>query len=390
MTSEAHTVHAGRILICDDSATIRLLLHGILTPTYECMLVASGEAALAACHAFQPDLVITDLQMGGMTGLELCTQLGRSSATADIPVIMLTIHTAQEEREVGLEAGVADYLFKPVRERELMARVRSLLKLRRATQGLQTRTQQLERANADLKQLHATAMQRDKLATMGTLAAGLAHEINNPLGFMRSGIAAMLESVEQLQKKAGDPNALLIEMQQIGVEVNDGLQRIARIVRDLRECALEPTSGVEDTCLVDEVERAWKMSLMHASASKMKPMLEMTFPATFHLRTVRHQIGQVLLNLFLNSIQAMEGDGTVSVGASQGEHETVLRVSDTGPGIPFELRERVFEPFFTTKAPGQGTGLGLAVTYGIVRTLGGTIQLGTPERGASFELHLPT
>jgi two-component system NtrC family sensor kinase len=209
---------------------------------------------------------------------------------------------------------------------------------------------------------------------------------------MKSGIGALLDAIGNLKKKSAPEMAeLLAEMREIGFEVNEGLQRVSRIVRDLGEFASEPHPVVEETSLIVEVERAWKMSLMHAAAISIKPVLEIDFPRTLRLRTVRHQIGQVLLNLFLNAIQAMEGaHGTVHVFARIDEREAVIRVSDTGPGIPPALQERIFDPFFTTKAPGKGTGLGLSVTYGIMRSLGGSIQVQSEgKNGATFELRLP-
>ena len=223
--TQALTEPAARILICDDSPTIRLYIQSLLSPAHQCLLVESAEAALASCPSFRPDLVISDLMMGGMNGLELAGELARSALTADVPVIMLTSNTRAEDRDRGLEVGVADYLFKPVRRRELLARVASLLRLRRATAGLQARTQQLQRANEELQQMQTAAIQREKLATVGTLAAGLAHEINNPLAFMKAGVATLLESVDLLNKKKGDPGEVLEEMREVGFEVNDGLER---------------------------------------------------------------------------------------------------------------------------------------------------------------------
>ena len=148
---------------------------------------------------------------------------------------------------------------------------------------------------------------------------------------------------------------------------------------------------LEEARLLELVERAWKMASLEATPITARPSLKLDFPPETRLRTVRQQLGQALVNLFVNAIQAMEATpGSVRVTAAIDAGGTVISVFDSGPGIPVELRERVFDPFFTTRTVGKGKGLGLSVAYGLVRGLGGTITVDSnPPRGAVLQVRLP-
>src|SRR5687767_14992172 len=142
----------------------------MLGPKYEFFMAESAEKALAEVAKFGPDLVISDLVMPGIDGYELCRRLRAEPGLANVPIIMLTSKTGDESRITGLEVGADDYLFKPIRQRELIARVTSLLRLRRTTLDL-------EEANTHLKKVQAELVRAEKLASLGQLVAGIAHEI---------------------------------------------------------------------------------------------------------------------------------------------------------------------------------------------------------------------
>src|SRR5215831_2425588 len=166
-----------RILLVDDSPAYRRVIQTMLGPKYEFAQAETAEEALARLGSFQPDLIISDLIMPGIDGYELCRRLRAQPGLENVPIIMLTSKTGDESRITGLEVGADDYLFKPIRPRELNARVNSLLRLRRATI-------ELEEANDSLKKAQAELIRSEKLASLGQLVAGIAHELNNPLNYI--------------------------------------------------------------------------------------------------------------------------------------------------------------------------------------------------------------
>ncbi len=390
---------APRVLVCDDSAVIRTLMITLLEPEHVCLGTESAERALESLAEFAPDLIISDLVMEGMSGYELCRFIRAEPTTADIPVILLTGETDREARAQGLELGADDFLYKPIRPRELLARVSSLLKLRQATTSLKLRTHELEEANRVLQRTQAALVHSEKLATVGTLAAGVAHEVNNPLAFMKGGIHATLDFLTDLEATwEGEPESsqglitkqrpLVEELRQIGKEISDGLIRIERIVRDLKDFSATRNEEYEMVNLGAELERAWKLASMKAKSSVTfsfecaEPVIAPAVPT---------RIGQVFLNIMLNAVQAIGANhGKVTASLTREDGHAVVVLGDDGPGIPEAIASRIFDPFFTTKEPGQGTGLGLSVTYGIIDRMGGTIGVrSAPGEGAAFTIKLP-
>ncbi|MFZ5468330.1 MAG: hybrid sensor histidine kinase/response regulator [Myxococcota bacterium] len=380
---------AGRILACDDSATIRHFIETLLQPLHSCLCVTSAEEALSVVDTFHPDLIITDIVMDGMNGYELCQKLRERPELATIPLVLLTSQVGEEERMKGLELGADDFLCKPIRSRELLARVHSLLRLRHATVSLEERTRQLERSNRELQEAQTALTRTEKLATIGTLASGVAHEINNPLAYMKAGVGAILGLVDELEASMGPapPHHTIAEMRQIGAEVSDGVQRIERIVRDLGDFASERKENLEEVNLAEEIDRAWKLARLKAHHVEFQAQLE----GTLWLSTVRHRFGQVLVNIFINAVQAIgNSSGAITVTARPVGNNALIAITDSGPGIPPEILSRIFDPFFTTKRPGTGTGLGLSVSYGILQSLGGKIEaISPPGQGATFTLEVP-
>jgi CheY-like chemotaxis protein len=187
-----------RVLVCDDSDAVRELLGQLLGAEFDCRLVASGAEALACVHEFAPDVIVTDLLMPGMDGYQLVRLLRSQPALAGIPVVMLTCVSDAESRAQGLELGADDYLVKPIRRRELLARVNSLLRLRRAMDDLEERSRALEDSNRTLAATQQSLVRAEKLAAVGTLVAGLAHEINGPLACLKSGAASAAASLAEL------------------------------------------------------------------------------------------------------------------------------------------------------------------------------------------------
>jgi len=235
--------------------------------------------------------------------------------------------------------------------------------------------------------------QRQRLESVGVLAAGVAHEVNNPLAYVRANLAHLEQLAALAPKLQNGPQPAaseLLEMGDVVAESVEGLDRIARIVEDLLHFARPPLERRSPVSLSRVAEEALRLAALHqGSPVRVEAVLAPALPA---VEASEDRLVQVALNLLLNARQALgarEGGWIrVETGAEAGR--VTLRVRDNGPGVPSELRERIFDPFFTTRPPGEGTGLGLAIAFDIVREHDGSLEL-EPQAGggACFALRLP-
>jgi two-component system NtrC family sensor kinase len=250
---------------------------------------------------------------------------------------------------------------------------------------------QREQTLAELAQTHEnltsaqqSAIAHEKLASIGLLAAGVAHEINNPMCYVTANVRAMFEDLSE----ARELSPQLVEYRDdILPSTLDGIRRVNAIVADLRRFARgEPETSMQFD-LVEEVESAMRMS--HA---QLKPDQRLTLEAAARPKVwgMPRQIGQVALNLIVNAIQASEPRGAIVISVGSTDDEGSFAVRDLGIGLSPEVRARLFLPFFTTTAPGEGTGLGLAVAHGIIQAQGGRITVSSEAgKGTCFEVFLP-
>ncbi|MEO0322311.1 MAG: ATP-binding protein [Myxococcota bacterium] len=239
-----------------------------------------------------------------------------------------------------------------------------------------------------LREQEARLALADRLASLGTLAAGAAHEINNPLSVVATNAVVMLETLEKAEAEV--PEEVREELGTLAEEIREGARRVQRTVRDLRTLTREPPTtmgAVELLSLTEATAPLVRHELRH------RARLEIDVPAGLSAWADEGRLGQVLLNLLINAAHAIPpGDveaQRVRVSARPRGELLEIAVEDTGSGIPAENLAHIFEPFFTTKPQGEGTGLGLSVCYGLVRALGGTIDVdSTPGVGTTFTLRL--
>ncbi|HEU4386143.1 MAG TPA: hybrid sensor histidine kinase/response regulator, partial [Anaeromyxobacteraceae bacterium] len=389
-----------RLLVCDDSDTVRHLLGQILEAEFECRLVSSGPEALACADDFAPDLIIADLLMPGMDGYQLLRLLRAQPALAGIPVVMLTCVSDGDSRAQGLELGAEDYIVKPIRRRELLARVKSLLRVRRAMDHLKERSRALEDSNRTLAATQQSLVRAEKLATVGTLVAGLAHEMSGPVACLGSGTASAAASLADLRRAldgalAAVPedrrqalgaacHAPLSEAASILAEMAEGSARLQRVARELRAFASSDAALLEEVDLLAEVRRAWDAA---APPRGTRLLLE---GGESVIQSVADLVAQALTAVVRNAVEAAGPQGEVRISLRPTLAGVLVSVQDSGPGIRPEHLPRVFDPFFTTKPVGSGRGMSLAVAYGIMRSLGGRIEAASePRAGATFRLWLP-
>jgi two-component system NtrC family sensor kinase len=262
-----------------------------------------------------------------------------------------------------------------------------------------------------LEDAHGQLLQSEKLASVGQLAAGVAHEINNPVGFVTSNLGALRNYVEQLLSVLAAYEALepllapelrvrLAEVRQqadldyvrgdIGVllaESIEGTSRVRQIVQDLRDFSrvgetewheADINAGIDSTLNVVRNELKYKAEVTR-DYGQLPPVL-----------CLQSQLNQVFMNLLVNAAQSIPERGTIAIRTGCEGDEVWVAISDTGVGMPPEIVARIFDPFFTTKPVGKGTGLGLAVSYGIVEKHKGRIEVqSTPGVGSTFTVRLP-
>ncbi|HZW25953.1 MAG TPA: ATP-binding protein [Gallionella sp.] len=407
-----------RILVVDDDRSNLATLGSLLQPHFDVLAAPSGERALQIVAGDpKPDLILLDVLMPGMDGYEVFARLRDNPATRDIPVIFVTGLDSPEEEEKGLELGAEDYITKPYRPPIILARVHTRLELKHARDRLANQNVYLEaevaRRIQENQQSQLQLMQSEKMAAIGQLAAGITHEINNPVGYVASNLASLerymqdvfefLDAYETLEatcpssvpellkvqelKQKKDIGFLRTDIVQLIAESRQGLMRIAKIVSDLKNFSrsegeewqwTDLHSGIDSTLNI-----VWNELKYHCTLNKDYGDLPKVY-------CIPSQINQVLMNLLVNAAQAIPGKGEITIRTGRRGEEVFIAIADTGTGIPAENVHRLFEPFFTTKPIGKGTGLGLSISHGIVQKHGGRIEVDSMEgKGATFTVWLP-
>jgi signal transduction histidine kinase len=432
----APDVPGGSILIVDDTpANIAVLEVCLRDAGHRVSVARDGAQALARAAAEPPDLMLLDVLMPGIDGFEVCRRLKADPATAAIPVIFLTASTDRGDQLLAFEVGGVDYLAKPLRIAEMLARVDLQLALRRAQRELAARNEQLstqmaqehartaelrrlneslQASHRQLEQAQSQLVQSEKMASIGQLAAGVAHEINNPIGFVTSNLGSLEKYLDDLLrllaayerhepalrtsdavayaeicavKQAIELDFLRADLPALLAESKDGLRRVKEIVQGLKDFSHAGTGEWHNADLNAGLEST--LAIVN-NEIKYKATVEKRLGALPAVECLPLELNQVFMNLLVNAAQAIADKGAITLSSGvEGEHVWV-EVADTGCGIPPEHRTRIFDPFFTTKEVGKGTGLGLAISYGIVQKHHGRIDVASEVgHGSTFRVTLP-
>ena len=344
-----------RILLVEDEEDMRSLLVDLLRPYHDVFPAGDGEAALAMIAEVAPDLVISDIMMPGRSGIDLCRTLKGDPRWCHTPVILLTALAGSETTLEAYALGADDFVTKPFHPQVLLARATAQLRLR---------------------SLSTQLVSQEKVAAVGLLAAGVAHEVRNPLN-------AVMNAARVLRADGGvsKPNADLLDL------MVDGTRRIDAIVSILDTHARPADEGGVQPYDVREGLEATLALLRYRMAGVE---VERRYLSRRRAVGPAGPLNQVLLNLVDNAIRA--GAHRIWATVEDGEEGTVrVLLEDDGPGVPRALADKVFDPFFTTRPVGEGTGLGLYLSRQVARRSGGELRLVTESpRGAAFELVLPT
>ena len=427
----SHASRRTRILVVEDSPTFQaFLLHELGEEGYQVEAASSGEEAMELCATSDFDAVLVDLVLPGMQGIELCKLLEarRQAKEECFAIIILTSKESSDDMTRGLEAGADDFLNKSSDLTVVKARIRGLVRRKRfqeenarisrelkerhletlaaqadarararVAEEMEKANKLLEAANRELSEKQTQLVQSEKMASLGQLVAGIAHEINNPMAFVltnlhniRGWLKEMSPEVESqlpppLRKKWAKTHQRLDS-----VEI--GLERVRDLVVRLRTFSR-----------LDEGE--FKFVDVHESIDSVILLLEHRLNSTGITLEKRYnfsepllgclpgQLNQVVMNLLTNAIDAVqevEGEQKIIIATAKDGEWFLLQVKDNGVGISKSAQGRVFDPFYTTKPVGLGTGLGMSISYGIIQAHQGTIDLQSrPGEGSEFRIRIP-
>lgn len=367
-----------RLLLVDDEEDFRrtiskrLKRRGITPEQAE-----NGEVCLSILEQKPMDVVVLDVKMPGMNGIETLRHIKEKYPKTE--VIMLTGHATTQDGVDGIKEGAFDYLTKPIELEHLLG------KIRQANEKILREQEKLREAEFRAK-MEQQMIATERLASLGTLAAGVAHEINNPLAIIKESVGWMnvilnKEELARIPRKQDLSKAL--------EKIENAIERATRITRQLLGSVKETDSVLAEIKISELADEAIGLTKKEAGNKDIEIAKDID-PSIGSIWSDPYKLRQVLINLITNAISATGSGGKITIKIENTAEGMCLSVSDTGHGIPKENLEKIFEPFFSTKPPGEGTGLGLFVSRRIIENLGGKIEVDSQfGYGTTFLVRLP-
>ena len=347
MGNRQSTREQARVVLVEDHPELRSWLLVCLQDWFEVDAFPNGEEALKAIVARPPDAVVTDLAMPRMDGVQLCRALRARTETASLPVLLLTAYGSRERVLESFDAGVTDFVTKPVEPAILRARLGAHVALRRAV---------------------VESVERERLAAIGLLAAEVAHQVRNPINVIRHGIDILVG-----EQPVADHHEELVEA------MLDGTRRVHQLSKDLLGLASGRTSTHRRFAVDSSVRQV--VRLLRSIPRGEGVRVEMSLTPSCEVMGDPARLGHVWLNLLDNAFKAAGRDGWVAVRSVERGQGCCVEVANSGEALPEGSTERLFDPFVTCWAKQDGTGLGLAVVRRVVQEHGGTVGIRRDEAG---------
>ncbi|MDJ1173714.1 hybrid sensor histidine kinase/response regulator [Roseofilum capinflatum] len=411
------------ILIVDDNPTnIKVLFSFLKESGFKVLVAKDGESTLEKLQEITPDLILLDVMMPGIDGFETCRRIKASPQTQDIPVIFMTALSDTVDKVKGLKIGAVDYITKPFQQDEVLARMNIHLKLQNLThqfkvqneqlksltedleQRVEERTAQLKDSLSQLQQAQIQLIQSEKMSSLGELVAGVAHEINNPVGFIAGNISMAMEYTEDIfehlklyQKQFTDPgdeiaehaedielDYLMEDLPNMLSSMESGIERIRNISLSLRNFSRSDSNTCTDLDIHEGLESTLMILRHRLKANDQRPEIQINkhYGDVPIVNCYAGPLNQVFMNLLANAVDALDEQNenehksyddlrenpneiTLTTKVISGG-KVEIKIADNGPGIPEDKIKEIFSPFVTTKPVGKGTGLGLSISHSIV------------------------
>jgi signal transduction histidine kinase len=472
MNQESPSPSKGNILVVDDTpANLRLLVSILRVKGYKVRPALNGSFALSAVQLLPPDLILLDIMMSEMDGYAVCEHLKADERTRDIPIIFISAINEAIDKVKAFTVGGVDYITKPFQIEEVLARVEMHLSMARLQKDMKSKNEELSRALQQLQATQNQLIQSEKMALLGQLIAGIGHEINTPLGAIRSSIDSIGEFIEQdleelprfFQKlspeRQDDFFALLKRSSQQSTMISSKEKRRLKrnLIHQLSDRGFDNADIIADTLvdlgIYDEVDSllsllndpgsqdilnvAYQLASLRKSANTIGTATDRAAKIVFALKSYsRHnataeqvetniidgietvltlyhnqlkqgvevvreyealppilcypdELNQVWTNLIHNALHAMNNQGTLTIHAVRQNANLIIKITDSGRGIPQEIQQKIFEPFFTTKPAGEGSGLGLDIVRKIINKHEGDISVESNPGQTTFTISLP-
>ena len=421
------------VLVVDDTpANLALITETLSSVGYTVLTSLSGDRTLKRLQAYIPDLILLDIRMPGMDGFETCRQIKANPDTQSIPIIFITALSDTESIVKGFSLGAVDYISKPFQEPELLARVKTHLQLQSLTQRFEKqvaeRTAELQTALEQLHQSKLQLVQTEKMSALGNLVAGVAHEINNPIGFLNGSIHNakdyahdLLAHLELYRRHHPNPAApvqnhaedidlefLCEDLPKLMDSMQGATDRIQSLSTSLRTFSRTDTEHKVNLNLHAGLDSTLLILKYRLKANEYRPAIKViqNYGELSPIECFPSQLNQVFMNILANAIDVFDEAAqqssfadleakpqtiTIQTIALMEPNAVEICIRDNGKGMTEDVKARIFDHLFTTKGLGKGTGLGLAIARQIiVESHGGSLEVKSePGQGAEFCIRLP-
>ncbi len=377
-------VQRASVVVIDDNENIRESLKFILEDDFNLYFFDNGADAVRFIHEALPDVVITDISMPGMNGIEVLRKI--KEIDESIQVVMLTGYASVESARASMRYGAYDYLVKPYDIDKLIDVIKSGVKYRRQILEDKMNIDKIKKLNEEMER---EMIKSRKLAYSGQLSAGIIHEVSNPLSAIEGYLHIIEHKISDKDKLEGEELAFLKKYISI---THNQLKRSIRIIRnhlDFLKVSGEETLVDLNEC-VEEI-----VTLLKYQKITLNIEIKCDYGEIPKIRANPDHFQQIFMNMLYNAIHAIENKGVIIVRTEvvKGENgKRFISVSfiDNGKGIPADKIEHIFEPFYTTKSKGKGTGLGMAISYEIIKKYGGDIIVkSTVGKGTKISILIP-